>query len=52
MIDTSTINCNFAEIFAKCESVDNLTEVYQVIDKQLKTSFANASFKLSTRGVV
>lgn len=47
MIDASTVKCNFAEIFAKCESVENLTEVFQVIDKELRSTFASASFKLT-----
>lgn len=47
MLDASTIKCNFEEIFSNCESVDNLTEVFQAIDKELKNAFANASFKLT-----
>lgn len=49
MLDASTVQCNFEEIFSKCESVDNLTEVFQVIDKNLRNAFANASFKLATK---
>ena len=48
MLEPSSISCNFADIFAKCDSVENLTEVYQVIDKTLRNDFANASFKLTT----
>ena len=47
MLEPSSISCNFADIFAKCDSVENLTEVYQVIDKTLRNDFANASFKLT-----
>lgn len=47
MLDANSISCNFAEIFAKCDTVENLTEVYQAIDRALKNDFANASFKLT-----
>ena len=47
MLDASTIKCNFEEIFSKCESVENLTEVFQAIDKELRNAFASASFKLT-----
>lgn len=47
MLDVNSISCNFADIFTKCDTVENLTEVYQAIDKMLRNDFANASFKLT-----